>query len=338
MHNNKIVGHDFQKGILKRAASQNLVSHSYLFSGPDGIGKKLVANEFAKLINCRSKDAIDSDNRDTEVCSCGSCSKIDKGIHPDVIYVQFEGVKSIKVEQIREGVEEKLFLKSFEGRYKVVIVDEAHRMSSGAQNAFLKTLEEPPANSVIILITSNPDSLLPTIRSRCQLVRFNTLSEELILEEINSRGELSSEEAVVCSKLSNGSLGRALAMDSELLEWRKELIEFVMNLQPKSAMRVIGLAEYMPLSSTREDMEKMTLAFEFISLWLRDLMILKTGSDKKGITNVDLLEPTMKIAEKWELDNILDKVSALENTHNDIYNMNANKQLSFENLFIRLAS
>lgn len=338
MFNNKIIGHDFQKGILKRAASENLISHSYLFSGPDGIGKKLIATEFAKLINCQSKGSENSDTLETQVCACASCGKIDKGIHPDVIYVQFEGVKSIKVEQIREGVEEKLFLKSFEGKYKVVIVDEAHRMSSGAQNAFLKTLEEPPANSVIILITSNTDSLLPTIRSRCQLVRFNTLSEELILQEINSRGDLSSEEAIVCSKLSNGSLGRALRMDSDMLEWRKDLIEFVMNLKPKSAMRVIGLAEYMPLSSTPEDMEKMTLAFEFISLWLRDLMIIKTGTDIKGITNIDLLEPITQIAAKWDLDKILDNMSALEKTHSDIYNMNANKQLSFENLFIRLAS
>lgn len=338
MFNNKIIGHDFQKGILKRAANENLISHSYLFSGPDGIGKKLVANEFAKLINCKSQGSSGSDNLDTKACICGSCAKIDKGIHPDVIYVQFEGVKSIKVEQIREGVEERLFLKSFEGKFKVVIVDEAHRMSNGAQNAFLKTLEEPPANSVIILITSNPDSLLPTIRSRCQLVRFNTLPEELILEEIRGRADLSSENAIVCSKLSNGSLGRAIMMDSDLLEWRKELIQFLMNLKPDSAMRVIGLAEYMPLSSTPEDMERMTLAFEFISLWLRDLMLIKTGSDYKGITNVDLIEPSTQIAERWDLDNILDKMSALEKTHNDIYNMNANKQLSFENLFIRLAS
>jgi DNA polymerase-3 subunit delta' len=338
MFNNKIIGHDFQKGILKRAANENLVSHSYLFSGSDGIGKKLVANEFAKLINCKSRDSVDSTNLDSAACVCGSCAKIDKGIHPDVIYVQFEGVKSIKVEQIREGVEERLFLKSFEGKFKVVIVDEAERMSNGAQNAFLKTLEEPPPNSVIILITSNPDSLLPTIRSRCQLVRFNTLAEELILEELKSRGDLSSEDAIVCSKLSNGSLGRALMMDSDLIGWRKELIQYLMHLKPDSAMSIIGLAEYMPLTSDPEDMERMTLAFEFISLWLRDLMLIKTDSDKKGITNVDLIESSMQIAEKWDLDNILDKMGALEKTHNDIYNMNANKQLSFENLFIRLAS
>jgi len=313
--------------------SENLVSHSYLFAGPDGIGKKLVANEFAKLINCNNQGVNDSTD-----CECNSCTKIDKGIHPDVIYVQFEGVKSIKVEQIREGVEDRLFLKSFEAKYKVVIVDEAERMSNGAQNAFLKTLEEPPPNSVIILITSSPDTLLPTIRSRCQLIRFNPLPEELILNELNSNSELSSEEARICAKLSRGSLGRALSVDVDTLNWRKELIQFLMNLKPDSAMRVISLAEYMPLGSTPEDMEKMTQTFEFISLWLRDLLILKTGGDEGLITNIDLIEQSRQISAQWNLNNITDKMEALQRTWNDIYNLNANKQLSFENLFIRLAS
>lgn len=338
MFNNKIIGHDFQKNILLRAARDNVVSHSYLFTGPDGVGKKLIALEFAKLINCKSEQSIDLDNLKSEKCDCGSCSKVDKGIHPDVIFVQYEGVKSIKVEQIREGVEDRLFLKSFEGKFKVVIVDEAHRMSSGAQNAFLKTLEEPPPNSVIILITSAPDTLLPTIRSRCQMVKFNQLPEELIFEELKKTDDLTSEQALICSKLSNGSLGKALMMDLEVIEWRKELIEYLINLKPKSAMRVIGLAEYMPIGSTPEDMEKMSLVFEFISLWLRDLLLIKTGSDDNQITNIDLIEPSTQIAQSWDLDNITDKMSALEGTWNDIYNLNANKQLSFENLFIRLAS
>jgi len=338
MLNNQIIGHDFQKKILMRAATENIVSHSYLFSGPGGIGKKLIALEFAKLLNCQYRNSADSTNSDNGTCDCGSCRKVEKGIHPDVIYVQYKGVKSIKVEQVREGIEERLYLKSFEGKFKVVIVDEAERMSNGAQNAFLKTLEEPPPNSVIILITSNPDSLLPTIRSRCQIIRFNALSEELIFEELKKREDLSTEEALVCSKLSNGSLGRALMLDSDVIEWRKELIQYLMHLKPDSALRVLSLAESMPLSSNPEDMEKLNLAFEFISLWLRDLMFIKLNSDKKLLTNIDLIEQTIKIAEKWDINNILDKMGHVEKTWNDIYHLNANKQLSFENLFIRISS
>ena len=103
-------------------------------------------------------------------------------------------------------------------------------------------------------------------------------------------------------------------------------------------MRVISLAEYMPLGSTPEDMEKMSQTFEFISLWLRDLLILKTGSDEGLITNIDLIEQSRRIAEQWKINNITDKMEALQNAWNDIFYLNANKQLSFENLFIRLAS
>jgi DNA polymerase-3 subunit delta' len=338
MLNNKIIGHDFQKQILLRAERENIVSHSYLFSGPDGIGKKLIAFEFAKLLNCNNRNLSNTTNSDFGTCECNSCKKVEKGIHPDVVHVQYEGVKSIKVEQVREGIEDMLFLKSYEGKFKVVIVDEAERMSSGAQNAFLKTLEEPPPYSVIILITSNPDSLLPTIRSRCQLIRFDALTEELIFEELKKRDDLSAEEALVCSKLSNGSLGRALMLDSDIIEWRKELIEYLMHLKPYSALRVLGLAESMPLSSSPEDMEKLNLAFEFISLWLRDLMLIKMDSGKEALTNIDLIEQSVEIAGKWDIDNILNKMNYVQNTWSDIHHLNANKQLSFENLFIRISS
>ena len=335
MLDKKIIGHDFQKKILAGAAAENIVSHAYLFSGLDGIGKKLIAFEFAKLLNCQKADSA---NLDIESCDCSSCNKVNKGIHPDVIYVQYEGVKSIKVEQVREEIEERLFLKSFEGKFKVVIVDEAERLSRGAQNAFLKTLEEPPPDSVIILITSNPDSLLPTIKSRCQMIRFNPLPDELIFDELEKVENLTSEEALICSKLSKGSLGKALKLDSEMLEWRRELIQYLMLIKPNSALRVIGLAESMPLSTSAEDMEKLNLAFEFISLWLRDLILLKTGADRKGITNVDLIDQTAEYAEKCEMDKILDKMGDVDKTWNEIYHLNANKQLSFENLFIRIAS
>ncbi|MCI0480283.1 MAG: DNA polymerase III subunit delta', partial [Candidatus Dadabacteria bacterium] len=214
-----ILGHDFQKNILLRAAHDDLASHSYLFAGPDGIGKKMVAVEFAKLLNCGGAAAAPDAK-----CGCASCRKIERGIHPDVVLIEFTGVKNIKVDQVRDEIEERLYLRPFEGRFKVVIVDESERMNQSAQNAFLKTLEEPPPDSVIILVSSRPDSLLPTLRSRCQTVVFNALPDELVAGILRERGGMSPEEALLASRLSGGSIGKALGFDGDLLEWRRELI------------------------------------------------------------------------------------------------------------------
>src|SRR5919109_2030307 len=203
-----VLGHEFQKGALRRAVRESRISHAYLFSGPDGIGKKLIALEFGKILNCVSTyESGEADLKNT-ACDCPSCRKIEKGIHPDVLLVEYKGTKDIKVDQIREEVEEKLYFRPFEGRFKVAILDEAERMNQNAQNAFLKTLEEPPPDSVIILITSQPQSLLPTIRSRCQLLEFSPLPEEILVEEIRKRKNLSPDEAVLCARLSGGSLGK----------------------------------------------------------------------------------------------------------------------------------
>jgi DNA polymerase-3 subunit delta' len=325
-----IAGHEFQKNILIRAARENIVSHSYLFVGPDGVGKKLVALEFAKILNCNDDAAANG-----EACECGSCKKIEKGIHPDVVLVEFTGVKNIKVDQVREEVEDKLFLKPFEGRFKVVIVDESERMNNSAQNAFLKTLEEPPKDSVIILVTSSPTSLLPTIRSRCQMLWFNPLGETVIAEMLESRGDYSREEAVLASRLSGGSPGKALKLDRELMVWRKELLSALGESSRYSASDITGLADSVSQGSSSDDTERLELAFRFIYLWLRDLILIKIGSDE--VINTDLIEELKRTAASWETGELLEMQKYVEKTWYDIFRTNANTKLALENLFINLA-
>jgi len=328
-----IIGHEFQKNLLLRAEREGIVSHSYMFSGPDGVGKKLVALEFAKLLNCTSdkKNAFSGD------CECGSCRKVDRGIHPDVVLVEYEGVKDIKVDQIREGIEVKLFLKPFEGRFKVVIVDESERMNRSAQNAFLKTLEEPPPNSVIVLLTSRVHTLLPTIRSRCQIIRFSPLPQETVVQILEEKTELSGAEALLSSRLSEGSPGLALKFDTEIIEWRKELLMRVSELDCRSASQIDGLAESVLSGNAQGDTEKLRLAIEFISHWLRDLILIKIGAEEKYLTHTDLIEASKKAAAELSTQDILERHKYLQNAWNDIFFANANKQLSLENLFIKLA-
>lgn len=326
-----IIGHEFQKEALLRASREGRVSHAYLFFGPDGIGKKLMAIEFGKILNCLRE------NSNGGHCDCNSCKKIEKGIHPDVFLVEHKGVKDIKVDQIREEVEDRLFFKPFEGRFKLAIVDDAHRMNPSAQNAFLKTLEEPPSDSVIVLISSQLQALLPTIRSRCQLIEFKPLPEDVIVNEIKRRTDLSPDECTIASQLSGGSLGRALDLDKNLLSQRKEIIMKLSNVSPNRASEVLGIADSILKSSASGEVEKLMLIFDIISLWLRDMVLIKIGFGEDSLSNRDLISVTRKLADRRSIDNILDKITFLEKAWRAIFHRNANKQIVIENLVLKIA-
>ncbi len=327
-----IIGHEFQREALMRAVRENRVSHAYLFFGPDGVGKKLIALEFGKILNCTIKGDLNIAR-----CDCPSCKKIEKGIHPDVFLIEHKGVKDIKVDQVREEVEDRLFFRPYEGRFKLAIVDESHRMNSSAQNAFLKTLEEPPPDSVIILITSQPQALLPTIRSRCQSLEFKPLPEGVIVDEIKRRTNLSLDECIIASRLSGGSLGKALDLDKNLLSDRKEIITKLSSINPKHASEVFGFVELVLKGSASGDVERLGLIFEVISLWLRDIVLLKVGFGNDSLSNRDLTSVTRKLADKLSVENILDKIKFLEKAWYDVFRGNANKQIVLENLVLKIA-
>ena len=223
MQFSSIIGHDRQVDILKRALANGALAHAYLFSGEPGIGKRLTAYALAAALNCEAPGPAGGCG------ACPACRRIAGGIHPDVRVVMPESrdeqllstwsskeiekaSDEIKIDQIRRA-QESISLKPSEGRKKVLIVDGAETMNEASQNAFLKTLEEPPGDSLIILITSLPQSLLPTIRSRCQALVFQPLPRHTLAEVIRENRGLSEEDAWFIAALSRGSLGRALAMD-----------------------------------------------------------------------------------------------------------------------------
>ncbi len=337
MHFDKIIGHDLQKNLLRRAVAEGRVSHSYLFTGVDGVGKKLVALGFAKILNCLRPPSLGEENPTSRVCDCNSCRKIEKGIHPDVFLVEYKGLRDIKVDQIREDVEERLYFKPFEGRYKVAIVDEADRMNHSAQNAFLKTLEEPPNQSIIILLTSTPQSLLPTIRSRCQSLRFEGLPIDFIAEELKSRRGLSCEESVMIAHLSGGSLGRALSLDERILSDRSELIRRLSQVETDFASSVLGVAESILEGSSDPDSEKLKIYLEFVLLWLRDLISVKVGLGEDLLINRDLVHVSQEFAQRQSLEKLLEKLNFVEQVSFSVLRMNANKQIALENLVLKVA-
>ncbi len=265
----EIIGHERQVGILRRALGNDAPAHAYLFSGEPGIGKRMTALAFAAALNCQQP-------LDRDACgSCPSCRKIASGNHPDVHVMAPDG-DEIKIDQIRDA-QATLSLRPFEGRRKVLIVDGAEAMNEASSNAFLKTLEEPPGESLIILVTAMPQSLLATIRSRCQSLSFQPLPRSVLAQALRERRGLSQEDAWFLAALSQGSIGRALEMDIE--EERaerakvKELLDGVSRLAPDE---VLALAE--GVAKDRDGFERL---IEIGIELLRDRVVLEETGDER---------------------------------------------------------
>ena len=207
-----------QKAVLSLQTQlrTNRIAQAYLFAGPEGVGRKKTAIEVAKALNCRDKEQI-------EPCDeCPSCRKIDKNIHPDVHLIDFawqaglleekpEQQTQIKIDVIRE-IQREISLKRFEGNYKVFIIDQAEKMSQSAMNCLLKTLEEPPENSLLILVTTSQDMLTQTIISRCQIIKFNRLMDSIIHKILTEKFNLSTNLDRI-TKFANGSVAKASSED-----------------------------------------------------------------------------------------------------------------------------
>lgn len=220
--------------ILQKSITNNKVAHGYLFCGTDGIGKKLFALHFAKMLNCETNTAIPCEN-------CKQCTKISKGLHPDIKLIQTE-TKFIKIETIKEL---SIFSQSqpFEGKFKVAIVDDAHKMNSAASNALLKTLEEPSLHTIIILITSNPKSLLPTIVSRSVKISFSPLDDETLTKILIDKG-FSSEKIKEILPLSQGSVKYSLNfLQKENFEMTTAIKNFIKTIDQMDFYQIVSLAD-----------------------------------------------------------------------------------------------
>ena len=326
----QIIGHEPQKEFLQSSVRKNRISHAYLFSGPEGVGKKLVAIGFAKLINCAKRETENLD------CECVSCTKIERGLNPDVLVFGYPGEKTIKVGHVRQDIERLIHLAPYENPYKVFIIDDAQRMNFNAQNAFLKTLEEPPPNSVIILITTLADLLMPTIRSRCQSVVFQPLETKEVVRFLEKEKPGGNDPELV-SRISGGSISRALNTDEEYLRKRTEYIGCVMAVDGKKPLTLFDSVEKIQKDIKGKGPEELKTVFDILSTWLRDSVVIKTSGKKEEIVNTDLLEQLSEYSKKRDMPELLGKFAALEKTMARISENNVNVEVSLENLLLRLS-
>lgn len=327
-----IKGQPFAVKLLKRAVKSNRLAGTYLFYGPSGVGKEFTAREFAKSLNCYVEDE-DNCNK------CSSCIRIEQNKHPDILLVYPIGKKrQIRIEHIRQ-LQKFVSMKPYEGRTKIVIIQDAHTLNIESGNALLKTLEEPPPGSIIILITHSPETLLPTIKSRAQDVQFFYLSEEVIAELLESKMKLSCKDAVFYSQLGMGSLSRALSfMNEDIFKQRKlildklaegrfknikSLIDFVDEIQEGLERFKEGITEQ--VENVEDDTVLDTDAIiageyrkrveEILSLilsWYRDILIFKNIQKESAIINKDYINRIEFWRDKLDVTGLTKRIEVLD--------------------------
>ena len=297
---NSVIGQELAVDLLKRSISDGRLAHAYLFIGPEGTGKSLLARIFAQALNCENKGA--------DPCGeCVSCRKIEGGIHPDVVTVGPEGKSvQISIDAIRR-MESSMSLKPYEGRTKVFIVDGADRMNEESANSILKTLEEPPKDTVMVLLASNMFKLQPTIVSRCQKVLFHPLGERSIMKELIERYGLDEKRALCVSRFSEGRLGKAVeVLEGELLEGRDRIVgDFLSPKQPG----------YEDTWLYGEPREKVNEALNALAVYYRDLLVFKLSKDQGLLVNLDKAIDIARDAERFtaeKLEGILDAIAAAQ--------------------------
>jgi DNA polymerase-3 subunit delta' len=309
--------------LLQRGLATGRTPHAYLFTGREGIGKRAAALSLAQALNCQQGDAVD------DGCgACQSCRKIARGLHPDVQVIEPAGA-TLKIEQVR-ALEADAVLGPYEAKRKVFILDNAEKMTEQAANALLKTLEEPPGRTVIVLLTTTPSALPSTIVSRCQTVSFSAIPPETLEAFIVGRGVDRTRARLIVS-WSGGSIGRALSQEAaSLAEARDLLLEELGRGLRDGPAALIELAEKLA-----KDREGLPQNLEVLSAWLRDLMVAKASGRQEWLVNLDRGEDVARQAEGVTLDAILDGLRAVHATMAGL-SRNANPRLSLEDLFLQL--
>lgn len=338
----KLIGNDPVKTILRRFLRETRVPNALLFAGPEGVGKKHFAFELAKAVVCR-------DPRDHEACGeCASCRRIDviefpksdeRDDHKAVIFTEHPDVgmvipynRNILVDAVR-NLETEANFRPFEAVSRIFIVDDADKMNESASNALLKTLEEPPVTSHLILITSKPDALLPTIRSRCQMMRFAPVRKDEIEKLLLPTHQYSQSEAQLVAAYSRGSVAAAVSIDVDEFRLKRESAMNVLRSAVLTKDRVLLLktAEEVSDAKNKGGYEKFLDVLQSV---IHDAWSIKAGGDE--LVNTDLVEELYEIAQAADARRLAEWLNEIEELRENLA-VNINKRIATDALFVRMA-
>ena len=320
-----ILGHGQIIEHLQNAIKLQKVSHAYILDGEEGAGKKMLARAFAQTLQC--------ERGGTEPCGeCHSCKQAQSGNQPDIITVTHEKPASIGVEDIRGQLCGDIQIKPYSSPYKIYIVDEAEKMTVQAQNALLKTIEEPPAYGVIMLLTTNADAFLPTILSRCVTLKLRPVKNEIIRPYLMEKYHIPDYQAEVCTAFARGNVGKAerLAQSEQFAELKSHLLHLLRHLRD---MEVYELTE--AVRSASEYKTEINDYLDLMALWFRDVLLFKATRQIDGLVFAEEINAISAQAQKSSYEGLERILKALEKAKVRL-NANVNFELTMELLMLTI--
>ena len=308
-----IFGHRLVLDLLREAVRRERVPASLVFAGPAGVGKHAVAVALAQAVNCPNRLKLKGAATGADACgTCSTCVRIARGQHSDVAEIDRGDAASLKIEVLRERVLDVIGYRPFEASRRVFIIDPADAMTPQAQDALLKTLEEPPPSAILILVTAYPDTLLPTIQSRCRRVRFGPLAETDVARVLVERCHLEPAAAGLLAASSGGRVGAALAAESGSLEADRDT---ALGLLTAAARRGSGVGDRLRASATfaqheqkRKSREALSTRLAILSSLLRDIEAIHAGATG-AIANADLDTALKDLARAYDTRRLSDAYS-----------------------------
>jgi len=322
---NEIIGHRQIIEYFKNAILMNKISHAYILNGPEKAGKHLLASTLAMTLQCEKRQA--------DPClDCRSCKQAVSKNHPDIIYLQHEKPNTISVDDIRKQINNDVQIKPYASPFKIYIIDEAQKMNIQAQNALLKTMEDAPKYAVLLLLTTNADSFLPTIRSRCVTLNLKAVPDDAIRAHLMKEYHLPDYKADVCTAFAQGNVGKAmqLAENEDFNEIKDSALQLLKRVQEIDLFEMIEAVKQ--ISNYKLQISDY---FDIMAIWYRDVLIFKATADVNHLIFKDEVYDIKSQASKCSYNGIEIIIESLEKAKHRL-NANVNFELVMELLLFTI--
>ncbi len=321
-----IVGQEHLREHLENAIRMDRVSHAYIINGEKNAGKEFIAKTFSMALQCENRQG-------TEPCGeCHSCRQALSGNHPDIIFISHEKPGTIGVDDIRRQINNDVAIKPYKGPRKIYIMNEGEKMTVQAQNALLKTLEEPPEYAVVLILTANVDSLLPTILSRCVVLNMKPAGDAQIKKFLMETMEIPDYKADVCVAFARGNVGKArlLAKSEEFDKVKEEAVTLVKYINEMELNEIVAAIK--KINEYKLDVNDY---LDILSVWYRDVLLFKATHDANHLVFREEIQHIRKVADRSAYEGIEKILDALEKSKQRLL-ANVNFDLTMELLLLTI--